>query len=120
MDMAEGVVKWFDEVKGYGFITVAAPWRSGTVRLTHQEVFVHYSAIQARHQVLDAGEYVSFAVEPGQHGPQAVHVTQLGDSTKVLPAWSERRQIVLAVLMMALAVALAAGTLAWIVLIIVR
>ncbi len=70
--MAEGTVRWFNPDKGYGRI---APDRG-------PEVFVHYSAIQANgYKSLDKGDRVSFAVERGPQGPQAVQVTVLGTST---------------------------------------
>ena len=68
--MAEGTVKWFNSEKGFGFL---APDGGGA------DVFVHYSAIQARgFRTLDEGQRVSFDVEQGQKGLQAVQVTPLG------------------------------------------
>jgi len=67
--MAEGNVKWFNREKGFGFL---APDGGGA------DVFVHYSAIQARgFRTLDEGQRVSFDVEQGQKGLQAVQVTPL-------------------------------------------
>ncbi|GAA4763386.1 MULTISPECIES: cold-shock protein [Actinomycetospora] len=67
--MAEGTVKWFNSEKGFGFL---APDGGGA------DVFVHYSAIQARgFRTLDEGQRVSFDVEQGQKGLQAVQVTPL-------------------------------------------
>ena len=61
--MAEGTVKWFNSEKGFGFL---APDGGGA------DVFVHYSAIQARgFRTLDEGQRVSFDVEQGQKGLQA-------------------------------------------------
>lgn len=61
-----GTVKWFNGSKGYGFIE-----REGG-----EDVFVHYSAIQAEgYKNLDEGQNVEFEVEQGQKGPQAVRVT---------------------------------------------
>jgi CspA family cold shock protein len=68
--MAEGIVKWFNSEKGYGFIT---PDGGGP------ELFVHYAQIQiSGYKSLDEGQRVSFAIEQGPKGPQAMTVTPLG------------------------------------------
>ncbi|MDR1998359.1 MAG: cold-shock protein [Frankiaceae bacterium] len=60
--MAQGTVKWFNNEKGYGFIAVDGG----------QDVFVHYSAIQADgYRSLDEGQRVEFEVTQGPKGPQA-------------------------------------------------
>ncbi|MGD8579715.1 MAG: cold-shock protein [Lysobacterales bacterium] len=65
--MTTGIVKWFNESKGFGFIT---PTDGG------KDVFVHFSAIQADgFKVLTEGQSVSFSLEDGPKGPQATHVT---------------------------------------------
>lgn len=64
--MATGKVKWFNESKGFGFIT---PDDSS------KDVFVHYSAIQADgFRSLAEGQAVSYEVEQGPKGPQATQV----------------------------------------------
>jgi CspA family cold shock protein len=64
----EGTVKWFNEAKGYGFITA----ESGT------DVFVHYSAIEEEgFKTLAEGQRVSFEVVEGTKGPQASNVVKL-------------------------------------------
>jgi CspA family cold shock protein len=65
--MTNGTVKWFNESKGFGFITPADGGK---------DVFVHFSAIQAEgFKVLAEGQAVSFNVEDGPKGPQATNVT---------------------------------------------
>jgi len=65
--MTTGTVKWFNESKGFGFIT---PTDGG------KDVFVHFSEIQAEgFKVLTEGQSVTFNVENGPKGPQATRVT---------------------------------------------
>lgn len=65
--MANGTVKWFNNAKGYGFI---APNEGG------DDVFVHYSAIQADgYRSLKEGQPVSFETESGPKGLQATNVS---------------------------------------------
>ncbi|HWG85058.1 MAG TPA: cold-shock protein [Deinococcales bacterium] len=69
--MAEGVVKWFNNEKGYGFIT---PSDGG------KDLFVHFSAIQGSgYRSLEEGQRVSFEAEEGKNGkgPQAINVRPL-------------------------------------------
>jgi len=63
--MAQGVVKWFNDAKGYGFIT----------QEDGQDVFVHYSAIQGSgFRSLAEGDRVEFEVTKGPKGLQAANV----------------------------------------------
>ncbi len=63
--MAHGIVKWFNNEKGFGFIEQ----ESGS------DVFVHYSSIQSEgFKSLKEGDKVSFDVEDGQKGPAASNV----------------------------------------------
>ena len=65
--MTTGTVKWFNESKGFGFISPS----DGS-----KDVFVHFSAIQAEgFKVLTEGQEVTFNLEDGPKGPQATHVT---------------------------------------------
>lgn len=67
--MAEGRVKWFNEKKGFGFIETEG----------QGDVFVHFSAIEGSgFRSLNDGEKVSFEVEQGPKGPQAVRVKKVG------------------------------------------
>jgi len=66
--MTKGKVKWFNESKGYGFITA----EDGT------DVFAHYSAIQGDgFKTLAEGDSVSFDVLPGDKGPKASNITKI-------------------------------------------
>ncbi len=66
--MAQGTVKWFNESKGFGFITS----EDGS------EVFVHHTSIQGNgYKTLAEGDKVSFDIEKGPKGPKAVNVVRL-------------------------------------------
>ncbi len=67
--MATGTVKWFNNDKGFGFIT---PDEGG------KDLFVHHSAIQANgYRSLDDGVRVTYESEEGPKGPKAVNVEQI-------------------------------------------
>ena len=66
--MATGTVKWFNDAKGYGFIT-----QDGG-----EDVFVHYTAIQAQgFKTLAEGDSVEFDVTRGPKGLQAANVRKV-------------------------------------------
>lgn len=66
--MANGTVKWFNESKGFGFIT----GEDGS------DVFVHYSSIQSNgFKSLAEGDRVSFDTENGPKGPKAINVSKI-------------------------------------------
>ena len=68
MSTVTGSVKFFNEAKGFGFIT----------RESGADVFVHYSAIQGGgFKTLAEGQEVNFSVTDGQKGPQAENVVAL-------------------------------------------
>ena len=66
--MKTGVVKWFNNEKGFGFISVEGG----------DDVFVHFSAIQTDgYKSLEEGQKVEFEVVDGAKGPQAANVVKL-------------------------------------------
>jgi len=67
--VAKGTVKWFNEAKGFGFISQEGG----------EDVFVHFSAIQGNgFKTLAEGEAVEFDVTQGQKGLQAANVHKAG------------------------------------------
>ncbi len=66
--MAKGTVKWFNEKKGYGFITPEEG----------NDVFVHFSGIKGDgFKTLPEGAQVEFDITEGSKGPQAINVVKL-------------------------------------------
>ena len=65
--MTSGIVKWFDDKKGFGFIE----------KDEGGDVFVHHTGIQgAGFKTLSDGDRVTFDVEEGNRGPKAVNVVK--------------------------------------------
>ena len=65
--MEQGTVKWFNDAKGFGFIS----------RQTGEDVFVHFSAIRSNgFRSLQEGQAVQFDVTKGPKGFQAANVTR--------------------------------------------
>ena len=66
--MVKGTVKWFNEKKGFGFIS----------QEEGDDVFVHHTSIEGDgFKTLNEGQSVEFEIQDGPKGPQAVKVTAL-------------------------------------------
>jgi len=66
--LAEGKVKWFNESKGFGFITSE----------NNEDIFVHYSSIEGNgFKTLVEGDSVTFEIEQGPKGPKAINVNKV-------------------------------------------
>ncbi len=68
--MGTGIVKWFNEAKGFGFIS----------QDDGADVFVHYSSISGEgFKTLNEGDAVNFEIEEGPKGLKAINVTRAAD-----------------------------------------
>lgn len=68
MERVKGIVKWFNNQKGFGFLG----------REDGPDVFVHYSALTTDgYKSLQEGDKVEFEIVEGQKGPQAANVTKV-------------------------------------------
>ena len=73
MAAVKGKVKWFSNVKGYGFIEQEGG----------PDVFVHYSSIQGEgYKKLEEGDEVSFEITQGEKGPNAQNVVKEKQETQ--------------------------------------
>ena len=74
--MAEGIIKWFSDQKGYGFIE----------QVEGPDVFVHFSAVkvavQGDYRTLSEGDRVEFETEEDERGPKAINVIVLEKAEK--------------------------------------
>ena len=87
--MTSGRVKWFNNAKGYGFVLADG---------TSEDLFVHYSSIQMTgYRTLRAGQEVSFEIQEGSKGMNAVDVrpleTDAADESQDYPAADEEADI---------------------------
>jgi CspA family cold shock protein len=65
--LAQGIVKWFNDRKGYGFIS----------QEEGDDVFVHFSSIQSTgYKTLSEGDRVEFDIEESDRGPEAKNVVK--------------------------------------------
>lgn len=72
--MANGEVKWFNNTKGWGFITAEGG---------DEDIFVHFSAISGTgYKTLVAGQSVSFDLQRGERGLHAINVLVLNPSVE--------------------------------------
>jgi len=66
--LAQGIVKWFNDRKGYGFIS----------QEDGDDVFVHFSSIEASgYKTLSEGDKVDFEIEESDRGPEAKNVNKV-------------------------------------------
>jgi CspA family cold shock protein len=63
----KGTVKWYDRVKGYGFLQTE----------DNKDIFVHRSGLEVSHTDLEAGQVVEFEVEQREKGPVAIKVKKV-------------------------------------------
>jgi CspA family cold shock protein len=74
--METGTVKFFNDSKGWGFIT----------RENSEQIFVHYSGLQGKgYRTLTNGEAVSFDVQSSERGPVAINVIRLNPPAETKP-----------------------------------
>jgi CspA family cold shock protein len=83
--MEKGIIRWFDNKKGYGFIEKASDGK---------DLFVHYSAITMEgYKTLKAKEEVEFDVVDGDKGPQAADVKRSGTVVAEAPKEAEEEAV---------------------------
>lgn len=80
----QGKVKWFSNVKGYGFLE-----KEGL----NQDIFVHYSCIVGEgYKRLNSGEEVAFEIVQGEKGPQAKNVVRIKKPTQKAEGLQEKKE----------------------------
>ena len=62
-----GTVKWYNEIKGYGFIQTE----------DNKDIFVHRTGLESSYSGLEAGEIVEFEIKEGEKGPIATNVKRV-------------------------------------------
>jgi len=67
LKIMKGTVKWYDRVKGYGFIQTE----------DEKDIFIHRSGLEVSHTELEAGQAVEFEIEMREKGPVAIKVKRL-------------------------------------------
>lgn len=78
--MEKGIVKWFNNAKGYGFILADK---------SSEDIFVHYSSIDMDgYRTLRTGQEVLFEAEQGSKGLHATSIQPLGVNTDDRPGWT--------------------------------
>jgi CspA family cold shock protein len=76
--MEKGLVRWFNNKKGYGFLQKESDGK---------DIFVHYSAITMEgYKTLKTNDKVTFDVVDGEKGPQAANCVVVGSSPEAAPA----------------------------------
>jgi len=75
----EGTVRWFNDSKGFGFITVEEEGE-----LKGRSIFVHHSYIQGINKTLGKGDIVEFQLGAGRKGPQATNVILIKSKKEIL------------------------------------
>jgi CspA family cold shock protein len=63
----KGTVKWYDRVKGYGFLQTE----------DDKDIFIHRSGLEVSHTELEAGQAVEFEIEQREKGPVAIKVKRV-------------------------------------------
>jgi CspA family cold shock protein len=63
----KGTVKWYDRVKGYGFLQTE----------DNKDIFIHRSGLEVSHTELEAGQTVEFEIEQREKGPVAIKVKKV-------------------------------------------
>jgi cold shock CspA family protein len=79
-----GFVKWFDEKKGYGFISVDDATRCKLNLSFNREVFVHGKNVHISLRPLNTDDVVEFYTRQGKEGPEAIQLTVISRAAQTL------------------------------------